>query len=127
LLPVMVYLLTKSIHQRFSGIIAALLLLLREANAIAMAGVITTSHAKLLMVDLPATLCLVSFIFAMVIWLKGVGSQPAWVLVAGGILGICILIRIEFSTMILASLLVMAIFFWKRPKDLIKNLILFSL
>jgi hypothetical protein len=125
LLPVMIYLLTKSIHQRFSGIFAALLLLLREANAIAMAGVITTSHVKLLMVDLPATLCVVSFVLVMVTWLKGGGNKQVWVMVAGGVLGVCMLIRVEFGAMVLASLLVIAIYFWKRPLELFKNIVLF--
>ncbi len=125
LLPVMIYLLTKSIHQRFSGIIAALLLLLREANAIAMAGVITTSHAKLLMVDLPATLSVVSFVLVMVVWLKGGGNKQVWVTVAGAVLGVCMLIRVEFGAMIMSSLLVMAIYFWKRPLELFKNIVLF--
>ena len=126
LLPVVVYLLTKSVSQRLSGIIAAILILLREANAIAMAGVITTSHAKLLMVDLPATLCMVSFILAMVVWLKSDGGKQAWVLIAGGVLGISMLIRVEFGAMILASLLVILIHFWKRPVDLVKNVVLFG-
>lgn len=127
LLPVVIYLLTKAVDRRLSGILAAVLILLREANAIAMAGVITTSHAKLLMVDLPATLCLVCFILAMVVWLKGNGGKQEWVVVSGGILGICMLIRVEFAAMILASLLVMLIYFWKRPRELITNAALFGL
>jgi hypothetical protein len=92
-----------------------------------MAGVITTSHAKLLMVDLPATLCLACFALAMVVWLKGDGGRQVGVVIAGGLLGICMLIRVEFTAMILASLLVMLIYFWKRPGELIKNIVLFGL
>jgi len=51
LLPPFIYLLTKSIHNRVSGVIAAVLILLRETNSISIGGNITVSHAKQLMAD----------------------------------------------------------------------------
>ena len=48
LLPGMVYYLTTMIHNRISGVIAGVIILLREANSIAIADTITASHAKLL-------------------------------------------------------------------------------
>jgi 4-amino-4-deoxy-L-arabinose transferase-like glycosyltransferase len=102
--PVFVYLLGKSLHSRMAGIIAAVLVALRGANAIALASSITTSHAKILMADLPAMLVMVIFLYATVRWLQNGSKNLA--LFAGGMLGVAILIRPELGAAILAVILI---------------------
>ncbi|MBN2549211.1 MAG: hypothetical protein JXB15_08645 [Anaerolineales bacterium] len=117
LIPPLLYLLTKALHQRASALIAALLVLLREGNSIAIGSRITTSHAKLLMADLPATLAVLGLTLAAVIWAKHSFTAPhggpnaartagGLAVLSGGLLGIAMLIRAEIFVLFFALALV---------------------
>jgi hypothetical protein len=106
LLPPMIYLLAKSLHDRPAGVIAALLVMLREANSISISGRITTSHAKELLVDLPTTLGMVIFTLIVIKWFKQFNLRREYALIAGGFLGIVLLIRLE---MVVGFLIIAAI------------------
>lgn len=93
--PVLGYLVTRAIHNRFSGLIAGVLLILREANSIAISGNITASHVKLLMVDIPTTVLVTGFVLAVLYWLKNLNRTQLAALFAGGVLGASILLRAE--------------------------------
>jgi hypothetical protein len=95
LITPLAYFLTKQIHNRISGVMAAVFIMLREANSIALTGRITTSNAKLLMADVPAMLVTLAFVTLAVIWLKNLQEHRLYALLAGGVLGIAILIRPE--------------------------------
>ncbi|OGO28958.1 MAG: hypothetical protein A2Z16_05135 [Chloroflexi bacterium RBG_16_54_18] len=95
LLPPFIYLLTSSLHDRTAGVIAAMLVMLREANSIAISGRITTSHAKELLVDLPTTLGIVIFTYVVMRWFKEFNHRRDFALIAGGTLGAVLLIRFE--------------------------------
>ena len=95
LLPALLYILTSMLHNRISGAIAAVLIMLREANSIAISGSVTTSHAKLLMPDLITTLAVVLFVIMVTAWFKQIRSTTLYPLLAGGVLGVPILIRFE--------------------------------
>ncbi|MFM8319335.1 MAG: hypothetical protein ACKOC5_00350 [Chloroflexota bacterium] len=105
LLPVMIYFFARSLHNRPAGVTAALLLILREANAIRLSGSITTSNAKLLMADLPATLATMVFMLLAVAWLKGIEQRPRLALAAGGALGMAMLVRVEAMVFLLPGAL----------------------
>ena len=124
MLPVLIFFLTKSLSNRLAGLLAAILITLREANSIAIAGTITASHAKLLMVDLPATLVVVGYIVLLVSWLKGVDQKRLYPLFAGGILGIAILIRMELGALLIPTVIIIAVVLWKRRLVLIKGIAL---
>lgn len=124
MLPVLIFFLTKALSNRLAGLLAAILITLREANSIAIAGTITASHAKLLMVDLPATLVVVGYIVLLVSWLKGVDQKRLYPLFAGGMLGIAILIRMELGALLIPTVIIIALVLWKHRLDLIKGLAL---
>jgi hypothetical protein len=128
LLPVMVYLLTRSLHTRVSGVIAAVLVMLREANSIAISGNITTSHAKLLMADLPTALAVVAFVYATVKWLQDIERPNLAGLVAGGLLGIAILLRTETIIFMIALAVISGAILLRRNRLLwIKHLLVLCL
>ncbi|OGO62609.1 MAG: hypothetical protein A2Z45_08640 [Chloroflexi bacterium RBG_19FT_COMBO_55_16] len=127
ILPVLIFFLTKALSNRLAGLLAAIFIIFREANSIAIAGTITASHAKLLMVDLPATLVIVAYIILLVGWLKGVEEKRLYPLFAGGILGIGILIRIELGALLIPTVLMIALVLWKRRLDLFKGIALLLL
>ena len=122
--PAFVYLLGRALHSRFSGIVAGILIALRGANAIALAGTVTSSHVKLLMADLPAMLAMVVFTFIAVRWLQTRSKNLG--LLAGGLLGIAILIRIELVAAVAAVLLISILVFHKQLLQWAINFLLFS-
>ena len=93
--PALVFYLTSVLHNRISGVLAALLVIMREYNAISLADTITVSHAKVLMADLPATLGGVLFLLLVILWVKNPGRNGIFPLLAGGTLGFFLMIRLE--------------------------------
>jgi len=129
LLPPFIYLLTKSIHNRISGVMAAVLILLRETNSISIGGNITVSHAKQFMVDLPMALGVVIFMYLVVLWMKQLEKGTLLALITGGFLGLIMLIRPETLVFIFPLFLILAIIlFPKKHYGLwVKHIILFIL
>ena len=109
LLPVGLYAITMSLHNRASGVMAALLIIFRESNSIAITSNITSSHAKLFMVDLLTALLVVFFVYWAIRWLKQIeDGQSNTALVCGGALGLAILIRSETIFLSLAPMILTA-------------------
>lgn len=100
LFPALLYLLGARLHNRFSGLLLAGLVSLREANSIALGDVINTSHAKLLMVDLPAALMMAAVALAVVTWLRGQPRNWLAALLVGGLVGWAILLRSQSLTLL---------------------------
>lgn len=93
LFPAALYLLTSQMQHRFSGLLLALAVILRERNTIALSGQIDVSHSKLLMTDLPTALALALFTLLLFRWLKADRRALRWPLLVGGALGALILLR----------------------------------
>jgi len=115
-LPAVLYLLTKILHNRVSGVIAGFLLMLREANSIALSRFVTTSHAKLLMADLPAVIFVMLFVLFGTLWLKKIGDKTVYPLLAGGMLAISALIRFETIIFAFVLLVLSALALKRIPK-----------
>lgn len=124
MIPVLIYLLGKSLHHRFSGALAGILMVLREYNAIALAGEINTSHAKLIMADLPITLFVILFTLIIVRWLQDPSSRKLHPVLAGGVLALAILIRLQVAVLLPVTLLIMLAFFWHKSSLWLRNGIL---
>ncbi len=119
LFPVIIYLITRSIHNRVSGVMAAILILLREANAISLSGNITTANAKLLMVDLPTAMALAGFFCLVTIWLDRKPGKILPALIAGMVLGLAMLIRLETVVVLAAVVWVVWMVFKPKPQFLL--------
>ena len=126
LIPVLLYWITRQLHNRLSAVIAAALLIFRETNAIIVGNSITTAHAKLLMSDLPTTLGVLLFVLIMIRWLQNPAQRQTLALVAGGITGTFMLIRPEFGVLLpfvgFAALLQLI----HQPKTWFKGMILIA-
>jgi hypothetical protein len=66
--PAVVYLFSVGMDQRLAGLVAAVALILREQNAIALSSRINVSHSKLIMTDFPAALGMAVFGLLFVKW-----------------------------------------------------------
>jgi hypothetical protein len=115
-LPVLIFLLGKKLHHAVSGVIAALILIIREWNAIVLSGDIGVSHAKLMMSDLPATLGVVLLTWMVVSWLDKPIKQRLLPLGIGGVLGLLLLVRPQMVVLVPAMILLVAIAFYRQLK-----------
>lgn len=102
----LVYFITKMLDSRSSGILAALLIIFRERNAIILADTITVSHAKVLMSDLPAAIGVTMFLILAILWLKKPMQRGVLAMLSGGVLGFFALIRIEIIVIMIPVSLV---------------------
>ncbi len=110
LLPVFLFLLGAKFHSRLAGLFLAGLIILREANSIALGHVINTSHAKLLMADLPTALMTAALAMAAIAWL-GRSPNGTKSLLVGGLLGASILLRSQSLTLV-PFFLLLALLAW---------------
>ncbi len=110
ILPAVVYLVTKKLGGRFAGVVAALIILLQGGTAIKLSSVITVSHAKLLMTDLPSAVGVAIFMLLVLPWVHepGPSARRKRLILAGGVLGALVMIRLETALLLPIS----AIFAW---------------
>lgn len=104
--PAILFLLGSKLHHRFSGLLLALLVVFREANAIALSGEIRVSHSKLLMTDLPAALGIALLTALIMRWLEAGRAEYRWSILAGGGIGLLALLRSQTIVFLPALLLV---------------------
>jgi hypothetical protein len=126
LIPVLLYCVTRQVHNRVSALIAATLLISRESNAIILGSSITTSHAKLLMSDLPTTLGVILLILVMIRWLQSPSQRQTLTLIAGGITGTFMLIRPEFGVLLPFIGLVALFQLIRTPRIWLKGMLLIT-
>ncbi|MBN1666571.1 MAG: hypothetical protein JW862_05765 [Anaerolineales bacterium] len=100
LIPVCLYLLVVSLHQRVSGLLVAAIFIWRQVNALGLGDTITYSHVKLLMSDLPTLLGIVLYLWLFSQWLEDPARRRYHPLVIGGVAGLSILIRPEFGVLL---------------------------
>lgn len=94
--PALAYLVTRDLSGRLAGLCAALLVVIRESNAILLSDRITVAHAKLLMSDLPTAIGVAAFLALILPWMHHQTSRPVnRLLAAGGLLGALVMIRPE--------------------------------
>ena len=103
--PAFIYLLTVKLGGRAAGILAAILVILREKNSIATTNIIEVSHSKLLMSDLPTMMMLTIFMFFLVSWFQDQKNRMYLGVLAGAFLGMAILIRSQAQVIIPIALL----------------------
>lgn len=95
LISPLLYLLGKTLHHRLSGILVGLLSIFHEMNSLQLAGQIDVSNSKMYMSDLPAQLGVILFCLFTAAWLKAPQEKKASPFLAGGFLGICLLVRTQ--------------------------------
>lgn len=92
-IPVLVYLLVSLLGNRTAGIVASLLVILREQNSIALSNVIQVSHLKLLLSDVFSMGLVVLLLWLMFRWLEKPNENRNTLLILGGTLGLLTLTR----------------------------------
>lgn len=93
IIPSLVYLLTINFDQRLAGLVAALFVIVRERNAMALSDIIQVSHSKLLLSDVFAMGAMILLVWLVVWWLQHPEERRATPIAVGGMLGLLILTR----------------------------------
>jgi len=127
LIPSLLYLLAKILHLRVTGVLVGLLVIFRESNSIALSGMVNVSHAKLIMSDLPATLGVILFTLLVLLWLEKPSKRQVISLLAGGVLGLTMLVRVQVGVLLLPAFVVVWIIFRRQLRaGLINSLVLLA-
>lgn len=111
--PALAYLLTRDLSNRFAGILVAVLAILREGTALGTAGFITISTTKLSMSDFPMAVGIILFTLLALRALDPRPREALFALLAGGVMGIFILVRMEVGVLI--GVMIAVSYFALRP------------
>lgn len=115
-IPVLGYFLGKSLHSRPLGLMFAVLLVIKEQNAIALTNYIHVSTSKMIMSEMLTTLGVLLFTLILIRWLKNPDWINANLWLAGGILGLTSLVRLNSISILPAAVLLIGLalkFKWK--------------
>ena len=93
IIPVFGFLIVDAMGSRVAGLVVALLLILREQNAIALSNVIQVSNTKFLMSDVFSMGLMALLTLLLVRWSKNPTGYRVLPFVAGGTLGLLVLAR----------------------------------
>jgi hypothetical protein len=114
--PALVYLITKKIHTRLAGIIAASLIIFREVNAIILSSQITVSHSRQLMTETPAVIGIILIIWMIFGWIEEPNKKILHTLIIGGGIGLLIQVRNELIFLLPVILLFNVFIHYRFPK-----------
>jgi hypothetical protein len=95
LIPVIFYWLGKSMHSRPLGVMIALVSVFKEMNAIAATNLIQVSNVKMILTEMMTLAGVLIFTLVFVRWLKNPSPHRPALFLAGGLLGVAGLIRLN--------------------------------
>lgn len=105
--PALLYLIGAKLHSPLAGGLLAIVVILREANAIALSGQLNVSHVKLLMTETPTALALAALCLVGLRWMEAKPSSRTSLLM-GGLFGAVALLRSQ--TLVFLPLLLLLAF-----------------
>ena len=126
--PAMLYLLGRELDSRPTGLMLALLAILRDITTNHSATFASNySYSKLFLSELPTALGLVIFTILIMRWMKS--PKPTWYfLLTGGVLGIASLVRLQSAVSLLPLAITTVFPLWKtRRVEWLRGLILITL
>lgn len=120
-IPPLLYLLTKALHHRIAGLILGILAIFRESNSIALAGIINVSNVKMMMSDMPTSLGVILFSLIVILWLQKPRERQVYLVLAGGVLAVSMLIRSQILLLFPAVMLCAWFVLHKQPARWVKS------
>ena len=104
-IPALAFLLASLLGNQSVGILAAILIIFREKNSIALTNIIEVSHSKLLLSDLPTMAFMLLLIYTLVNWLRKTNNDYLLGIISGASFGLVVLVRSQ-AQLLLPILLV---------------------
>ena len=115
LIPVLIYLFTKTLHNRISAVLAAVLVILRHQNGLLLAdNVWGGANLHMLMSDFPTMIIVILFLILSIIWIKNFSENSFFPIILGGIVGLGMLIRQE--VLVLLPMVSIAALLGRKPR-----------
>lgn len=114
-IPPLVYSLVSMLSNRPAGLVAALLVMIRELNGISLTNVIQVSNSKFLMGDVFGMLWMIMLILLMVYWLRDPSERRLVPVTVGGTFGLLVLSR--GSPIFLLPIILIIIFIFVRYRQ----------
>ena len=99
-IPVLIFKLTSLLHNKISGLFVAFLYIFRQRNSLLVSENISVSNVKMVMTESLALLCLLLFLYLSSRWIQDSERGISHLFAGGGVLGIAILIRVEYLVII---------------------------
>lgn len=130
LIPPLLFWFGKNFHGRNLGIAIALIILVRQRNAILLSHLLAGTNPRLLITELPTLLMLVIFCNIMHSWIKeSTSSRIPWqyALLAGGILGAASLIRLNPVGLLPVILIIITLIYRKKASTWLSQVVIFSI
>ncbi len=124
--PALLYLLGAKMHSRLSGLFLAAMATWREVNSLTLSQDINSVHVKMLMTEMQAAIALTAFVLVAFHWLEKSGERRAWALLAGGALGLCVLLRSQVIVVIPVFAVLIVLSFLRQPRRMFESLALFG-
>ncbi len=128
IIPVLIFLITKTLHNRISAVLTAVLVIIRHQNGLKLAGEVWGgTNLHMLMSDFPALIVLLVFLWLFMIWYKDPKDKSLFPVMIGGILGLGLLIRQELIILLPAVIAAAIIGFRKKFVFITKQALLITL
>ncbi len=115
-IPVFSFLIVKSFFSRTVGLAVAFLVMIREVNAISIPDILTVSHVKLLMSDVPTMALVIAMVYVLLLWIQKSIRFSITPFIAGVIMGFLYLLRIQTIAIVPVILLLFFLYRFKRDK-----------
>lgn len=115
--PALIYLATSRLHSRLAGLLVALLIVLRETNAIALVNRITISTSRMMMSEMPAAVLMALALYLSVNWFQQARSKPVTALWIGGVVAASMLVRIEAAIFLFVFFAAALIIHYRKPRS----------
>jgi len=117
IMPALVFQLASLLGNQSAGVLAAVLIIFREKNAIALTNILEVSHSKLLLSDLPTMAFMLLLVYALVNWLRKTNHHYPLGIVAGAAFGLVVLMRSQAQLLLpilLAGIIFTDGFQWRK-------------
>ena len=117
LIPVCGYLIGKNMHSISLGVMFAVVLVCKELNAIELTNYIHVSTSKMILSEMLTTLGLLLFVYFLFEWMKSLDFHNINLYLAGGVLGITSLVRLNSIGILPFAILLIGFslkFNWRR-------------
>ena len=101
-IPILLFQLTKEFHSPFAGILIAFLYILRERNGLVLGNELAGPAVNQMLSENLALLGMIGFIFLINKWIQQPEKRKIIPLIAGGVMGVSMLIRAEFAATLIA-------------------------
>ncbi len=115
-IPVIIFRLTREISTPISAWIVALLYIFRERNGLFLGSELAGPLVSQFLSENLALLGMVLYCYLLFRWVQTPDKNPYLPAIAGGVMGISLLIRAEFSAVLFASALVALLILWKKKQ-----------